>query len=143
MIKLISGTTRIGRTTMTPADGWFYAPSEVEERLVALGVAVFGTDSPGEAVATPAESGDATGAGENPPEYESGAEGAETARLDPGQLQALTNAKLRELAEDMGIDAGKLKTKTQLIEAIAAVDVVPGEPDSEAPPELAPEAPVL
>lgn len=143
MIKLISGTTRIGRTTMTPADGWFYAPSEVEKRLVALGVAVFCTDSPGEAVATPAESGDAPDAGENPPEDESGAEGAETARLGPGQLQALTNAKLRELAEDMGIDAGKLKTKAQLIEAIAAVDVVPGEPDGEAPPELAPEAPVL
>ena len=46
------------------------------------------------------------------------------------------------MAEDMGIDTAKLKTKAQLIKAITAVDVVPGpdedsegmEDDGEAPP---------
>lgn len=46
------------------------------------------------------------------------------------------------MAEDMDIDTAKLKTKAQLIEAITAVDVVPGpdeggeemEDDGEAPP---------
>ena len=46
------------------------------------------------------------------------------------------------MAEDMGIDTAKLKTKAQFIEAITAVDVVPGpdegseemEDDGEAPP---------
>lgn len=48
------------------------------------------------------------------------------------------------MAKDMDIDTAKLKTKAQLIEAITAVDVVPGpdedsedlEDDGEQPPEF-------
>ena len=68
--------------------------------------------------------------------------GEEAAHLDPEQLKELTNAELKTMAEDMGIDTAKLKTKAQLIEAITAVDVVTGpdegseemEDDGEAPP---------
>lgn len=64
------------------------------------------------------------------------------AHLDPDQLKELTNAELKKMAEEMSIDTAKLKTKAQLIEAITAVDVVPGpdegseemEDDGEAPP---------
>ena len=49
------------------------------------------------------------------------AEGAESAHLDPEQLKTLTNAKLTELAKEMGIDTAKLKTKAQLIAAITDV----------------------
>ena len=64
------------------------------------------------------------------------------AHLDPEQLKELTNAELKKMAEEMSIDTAKLKTKAQLIEAITAVDVVPGpdedsegmEDDGEAPP---------
>lgn len=52
--------------------------------------------------------------------------GEEAAHLDPDQLKELTNAELKAMAEDMDIDTAKLKTKAQLIEAITAVDVVPG-----------------
>ena len=64
------------------------------------------------------------------------------AHLDPDQLKELTNAELKKMAEEMGIDTAKLKTKAQLIEVITAVDVAPGpdedgegvEDDGEVPP---------
>ena len=62
----------------------------------------------------------------------------------------LTNAKLAELAKEMGIDTAKLKTKAQLIAAITDVpleDAIAedddGVDDGEAPPVLTPEAPVV
>lgn len=76
----------------------------------------------------------------NTPSEENGAEGKETAHLDPEQLKELTNDRLRELAEDMGINPGKLKTKAQLIDAITAVEVAPGE---DALPVFGAEAPVV
>ena len=93
---------------------------------------------------------DGNGAGADPADGGEGAGGAETAHLDPEQLKELTNAKLRELAEDIGIDTAKLKTKAQLIAAITDVpleDAISendgGVDDGEAPPALTPEAPVV
>ena len=66
--------------------------------------------------------------------------------LDPEQLKELTNAKLKELAEEMGIDTAKLKTKAQLIAAITDVpleNAISGEEDDEgAPAGLGAEGPV-
>ena len=76
--------------------------------------------------------------------------GEEAAHLDPEQLKELTNAELKTMAEDMGIDTAKLKTKAQLIAAITDVpleDAIAedddGVDDGEAPPVLTPEAPVV
>ncbi len=144
MIKMISGTTRINKQTITPANGWFIAPPEVERRLVERGVAVYAQECAAGGGATPPVVGNDTDTGENPPQRETGAEGDESAHLDSEQLKELTNDKLRELARDMGVDTAKLKTKAQLIEAITAEDVTPGDEDEDdAPPELAPEAPVV
>ena len=144
MIKMISGTTRINKQTIAPANGWFTAPSEVERRLVERGVAVYATEYGTGGVATLPGGVNDTGTGENPHQRETGAECDESAHLDPEQLKELTNDRLRELARDMGIDTAKLKTKAQLIEAITAEDVTPGDEDEDdAPPELAPEAPVV
>lgn len=100
-------------------------------RLASIGVGVVLEDIPEE---------DITGAVATP------AEGEETARLDPEQLKELTNAKLKELAEEMGIDTAKLKTKAQLIAAITDVpleDAISGEDDGEgAPAGLGAEGPV-
>lgn len=124
-------------------------------RLASLGVGVVLEDIPEEdttgAVATPVEDEDDEGAGVDTPGQDEPAEGEETARLDPEQLKELTNAKLKELAEEMGIDTAKLKTKAQLIAAITDVpleDAISGEEDDgvddgEAPPVLTPEAPVV
>ena len=150
MIKMISGSTRIGKSTYTPIDGCFEAAPEVEERLVAQKAAVFVPQELTGGVATPPAGEDGGGAGADPSNGSEGAEGAESARLDPEQLKTLTNAKLTELARDMGIDTAKLKTKAQLIAAITDVpleDAIAedddGVDDGEAPPVVAPEAPVV
>ena len=38
---------------------------------------------------------------------------------------------LKRLAEDMGIDTKGLKKKAELVEAISAVEVIPGEEENE------------
>lgn len=93
---------------------------------------------------------DGIGAGADTSNGDEGAEDAESAHLDPEQLKTLTNAKLAELAKEMGIDTAKLKTKAQLIAAITDVpleDAISedddGVDDGEAPPVLTPEAPVV
>ena len=93
---------------------------------------------------------DGSGAGADPSNSDEGAEDAESTHLDPEQLKTLTNAKLTELAKEMGIDTAKLKTKAQLIAAITDVpleDAIAedddGVDDGEAPPVLTPEAPVV
>lgn len=119
-------------------------------RLASIGVGVVLEDIPEEdttgAVATPVEGEDDEGAGVDTPDQDEPAEGEETARLDPEQLKELTNAKLKELAEEMGIDTAKLKTKAQLIAAITYVpleDAISGEEDDEgAPAGLGAEGPV-
>lgn len=143
MIKMISGETRIENQTRKPADGWFCAPPEVESRLVRVGAAVYAQECGAKGVATLCAGEIGIGTGENPPASGNAAEGMESARIDPEQLGELTNTKLRELAEDMGIDTARLKTKTQLIEAITAEEISPGSEDGDAPPALDAEAPVV
>jgi len=153
-IEIICGTyghRPEGSKHPIPVDrgGFCEVPEAEAQRLYALGVARPAQEMPAPAVATPPNGEDADGAGVNPPEDENGTEGAEAAHLDPEQLQALTNAKLRELAEDMGIDTAKLRTKAQLIAAITdipledAISEEDGVDDGEAPPEIGAEAPVV
>lgn len=108
----------------------FVTSPEQEARLVKLGVAEY-VDEPEKAEPV-----------NEPAQVQSPQNDEAVARLDPEQLKELTNAELKAMAEDMGIDTAKLKTKAQLIEAITAVDVVPSsdedsegvEDDGEAPP---------
>lgn len=110
----------------TEKDEPFVLSPEKEARLVGLGVAEY--------VNTPTSENEA----------ENGQEEAEdVGRLDPEQLEELTNAQLKEMAQEMGIDTKKLTTKAKLIEAITAVDVIPGpeteaEDDDETPPSFDP-----
>lgn len=153
-IEIICGTyghRPEGSLHPIPVDrgGFCEVPEAEAQRLYALGVARPAQEMPAPAVATPSADEDADGVGVNPPENENGTEGAEAARLDPEQLQTLTNAKLRELAEEMGIDTAKLKNKAQLIAAITdipledAISEDDGVDDGEAPPEIGAEAPVV
>ena len=114
---------------------------EEAQRLFALRVARPAEETPSPAVATPPAGEDGSGAGADPSNSGEGAEGAESAHLDP---------ELTELAKEMGIDTAKLKTKAQLIAAITDVpleDAIAedddGVDDGEAPPVLTPEAPVV
>lgn len=80
--------------------------------------------------------------GENPSEGDSVCKGPENAEnghiaghLDGEQLQDMSFADLKALANDMGINAGKIRSKAGLIEAIKAVEVfAEAEDPEEAPP---------
>ena len=116
----------------------FVTSPEQEARLVKLGVAEY-VDEPEKAEPV-----------NEPAQVQSPEIGEEAAHLDPDQLKELTNAELKAMAEDMGIDTAKLKTKAQLIAAITEVpleDAIAedddGVDDGEAPPVLTPEAPVV
>lgn len=144
MVRMISGATRIGKRVYTPDDGFFEAAPEVEQRLVALGVAAIVR----EADEAPVASGSTVESGDTPcadmPSEENGAESDAEAHLDAEQLQEMTVAQLKELAAELGIETAKLRKKDDLIAAIAAVPVEPGEEISEDDlPELSADAPVV
>ena len=133
-----------------PAGSLCVVTDEEAARLMAIRVGVVVEDihenDTARAVATPAEvEGGADAGVVDTPDQGNPSEGKETAHLDPEQLKEHTNAKLKELAEDMGIETSKLKTKAQLIAAITDVpleDAIHEEDDEEAPPELGAEGPV-
>ena len=131
MVRMISGATRIGKRVYTPDDGFFEAAPEVEQRLVALGVAAIVH----EADEAPVASGSTVESGDTPcadmPNKENGAESDAEAHLDTEQLQEMTVAQLKELAAELGIETAKLRKKDDLIAAIVAVPVEPGEEISE------------
>lgn len=115
------------------------------DRLIALGVAELVAE-------TPHEPQEAVATGEDIPEEETQQE-AFMGHLDPEQLSAMTNASLKKLAEDMGLDASKCKVKADYVALISAVEF-PVDPedadeyeddveDGEAPPDLTVEAPVV
>ena len=122
------------------------ADSEAK-RLVEMGVAAFAVDavqeSRREEVATAQDDEADVCPSSDMPDDESPAEGTETAHLDEQQLTEMTNAQLRQLAEDMGIDCAKLRTKAQLIAAIANIPLEDAiEEDGDEPPKLEAEEPV-
>ena len=154
MVKLISGACRIGNVLMRPSDGAFSAPREVEERLVRRGVARYvsadtdaanppvspGADSVNPPV-SPLERGDLSAddiqVGESPEPLRE--------HFDEQFLQSMTVAKLKELAEDLGLDTSSMHKKADYVAAILQVEVEVGDeqipgledgkytPDSELP----------
>lgn len=144
MVRMTCGSTRIGKRTYTPADGLFEAAPEVEQRLVARGVAEYAGQPASAVVASDGtgESGDVPCA--DMPSEENGAESGAEAHLDAEQLQEMTVAQLKELAAELGIGTAKLRKKDDLIAAIVAVPVEPGEEISEDDlPDLSAAAPVV
>lgn len=147
-----AGTRRI----QTALAGEVIAVPDAEaERLAGLGVAeiLLPVASPtSEAVATPQEETFEGQPGVGPDAEliggQADTQGGAALTLDSEQLKSMSNAKLRELAEDMGIPTAKLKNKAELIQALTAVQVIPGPEDEsvedgEQLPTLCAEAPVV
>lgn len=87
---------------------------EEAARLVEAGVAEYVTDELAKAAKAP----------------EAPAEETVTGHLDGTDLESMTFAELKALAQDMGIETGKIKSKAAMIEAITAVEVeAPAEDD--------------
>lgn len=152
-VNIINGTYGYrleGSNLVTPVSAGM-PPIEVSDeeadRLISLYVATIALEQPKTAVATPTGGDDGGGAGENTSDGQRGAGVEDRAHLEAEQLQLLTNAKLKELAEDMGIDASKLKTKAQLIAAISDIHledaIVETEDDEEEPPITGAAGPVV
>lgn len=63
------------------------------------------------------------------------ADDAVTGHLDPAQLESMTAADLRKMADDMGIKGAKGKNKAQLIAEICAQEVSVAAEDAAASPD--------
>lgn len=120
------------------------------DRLVALGVAAVVAAAPQAAADEDEACGD-TAATETPSE-------GDDAPLDAEQLSAMTNAKLEQMAKELGLDTSKCKKKADYVELIISAEAADEdeeededieeedeEPvdDGEAPPDLSAEAPVV
>lgn len=121
---------------------------EVDEaearRLVALGVAAIVREVDEAPVANASTGRNDAAPCADMPSEENGAEGDTEAHLDAEQLQEMTVAQLKELAAELGIETAKLRKKDDLIAAIAAVPVEPGEEIGEGDlPDLSAAAPVV
>ena len=142
MVRMISGATRIGKRVYTPDDGFFEAAPEVEQRLVALGVAAIVREVDEAPVASASTGRNDAAPCADMPNKENGAESDAEAHLDTEQLQEMT--QLKELAAELGIETAKLRKKDDLIAAIVAVPVEPGEEIGEGDlPDLSAAAPVV
>ena len=144
-IEIISGSygwrkTKDAMPKLVERGGICEVDAAEARRLVALGVAAIVH----EADEAPVASGSTVESGDTPcadmPSEENGAE----AHLDAEQLQEMTVAQLKELAAELGIETAKLRKKDDLIAAIVAVPVEPGEEISEDDlPDLSAAAPVV
>ena len=121
---------------------------EVDEaeakRLVALGVAAIVREVDEASVASASTGRNDAAPCADMPNKENGAESDTEAHLDTEQLQEMTVAQLKELAAELGIETAKLRKKDDLIAAIVAVPVEPGEEAGEGDlPDLSAAAPVV
>ena len=123
--------TKTGIHTVMRGEQCEVSESEAR-RLIGLGVAKCTFSAPTAPEAAPADV-PATAEGNDTPAAEASQNGSEAAHLDPDQLHDMTVANLKKLAADMGIETKQLKTKDELVEAICAEDVVPGDESTEAP----------
>lgn len=123
--------TKTGVHTVAHGERCEVSESEAR-RLIGLGVAKspYITDR---GTASTLAAAPATAEGNDTPTAETQQGGSGTAHLDPNQLQDMTVAELKKLAADMGIETKQLKTKDELVEAICAEDVVPGDESTETP----------
>lgn len=109
MIKLISGATRIGDRIYRPTDGAFTAERETEERLVALGAAFFVGENRTEAE-------NASNRNESKPKQ--APEAAPVEESDGEDIEAMSYTELKEYAQSLGIDTGRLRSRSAILNAI-------------------------
>ena len=148
-VKIISGSygwreTRKAMPKLIERGSTCKVDEAEAQRLVALGVAAIVNEAGEAPVATASAPESGAAPCSDIPGAENGTESDTEAHLDAEQLQKLTVAQLKELAEEMCISTAKLKRKDDLIAAIIDVSVEPGEEVGEDDlPELSADAPVV
>ena len=127
-----------GRVQLVSRGGTVEVDEAEASRLVALGVASLVVTTPSAPVESPPPS-------ENTSETKDSPDGFLEAHLDRDQLLSMTNAQLKQLAEDMGLDPGKCRKKADYIDLITEATVYVEDDevdDGELPPDLTAEDPV-
>lgn len=154
-VKIIDGNyghNDKGKIITIPIGGEVELADDEARRLIGLGVAELVTNhtngNRGVAHVATGENGEENKAPSvNPTGSKNGAEGeaeddGENApTLDEAQLRSMTNADLKKLAEDMGIDTSKMKKKDDFVNGIIA-ETVNVDTDDEAPPVATVEDPI-
>lgn len=139
-VKIVSGTYGYkpkGKTGIKPVSvgGIVTVNEEEAERLVSLGVAVILDDNTDGTAKSQVEIS-------NDPNNQPEERNDSTRHLDADLLATMTNAELKKLAEDMGIDTKKIRAKAGFVAAITAVDMETHE-NRVKPPVIGAEAPVV
>lgn len=155
MIRIKCGTCGTSQGYKTPDSGELSLPASEEARLVARGVAdyvtrpVIGTTND---VATPPVDGSGVLTGENPPDggnttevQENGVDDEDVLDIVDGHftkesLMKMTRTNMEKLADDLGVDVKKCKTKSDIADILVTVEI-PDDGDSN-PPVINPEGPV-
>lgn len=154
-VKIINGNyghNDNGKIITIPLNGEVELHADEARRIIELGVAELVTDHTDDnrgtvRVATGENNTENTTPSVNPSENESGAEGktesdmGEELALDETQLRSMTNADLKKLAEDMGINTSKMKVKNDFVDAIMA-ETINVDSDNEFPPVATVENPI-
>lgn len=145
-IRIVSGAYGMnvnGRIVVVRSQQTCEVPEEEAARLVSLGVAVY-VKEPVLVAETPAvgdaedETGDTTEAEEN-----DATEDLIPGHLDEEELRKMPFDQLKKLAADCGLQAGKLRSRENIVKALAEMDTfVSAEEDGEEPPIVEAEAPV-
>ena len=138
-IKYTDANGNARHALKTPESGPFECDDAQAARLVELGVAEY--VGPVWRAVDPASEAEPDTQQEETGEPSQETEKA-TGHLDAAQLETMTNAQLKQLAEDMGVDVTGCKKKADYIAAIVAVEVELGDevdPDEDDPDNELPE----
>ncbi len=141
MIRLISGSTRVGNNTYTPANGAFKADKESEARLVACNVAEYVQDDVSARVAT-ANTGEKASvpSGNTPDDKKANGGVLDSSSNIPEISTDMTAQELRAIGKPIGIKFGIGTTKEEMVKVLKEHY---GIADDEDVPNLDAEVPIV
>ena len=145
-IRIVSGTYGMnvnGRIAVVRREQTCEVPEEEAARLVSLGVAVY-VKEPVLVAETPAVGDAVNETGDTPEAEENDAtDDLIPGHLDEEELRKMPFDQLKKLAADCGLQVGKLRSRENIVKALAEMETfVSAEEDGEEPPVMEAEAPV-
>lgn len=141
MIRLISGSTRVGNNTYTPANGAFKADKESEARLVACNVAEYVQEDASARVATADTDEETTTPNVNTPDDKKAGDGVLGGSENIPEISMdMTAQELREIGKPLGIKFGIGTTKEEMVRILKEHY---GIADDEDVPNINAEAPIV
>ena len=145
-IRIVSGTYGMnvnGRIAVVRREQTCEVPEEEAARLVSLGVAVY-VKEPVLVAETPAVGDAENETGDTPEAEETDAtDDLIPGHLDEEELKKMPFEQLKKLATDCGLQVGKLRSRENIVKALAEMETfVSAEEDGEEPPVMEAEAPV-